>query len=184
MYFSSYGSRLDLQGWGSGVATSGYGYAFDPGDVRQRYTASFSGTSSASPIVAGSVLALQGALKGRGLRVATPEEIREALVATGTLQLGSEHIGPLPRLSEALTFLVNRISPAARWRTWEPFNGAMGTKPAGIPRDRNHPNRLLGTGSLWCARVVAITTVPDCRRWLASPVNRPRHQPVLRRTAS
>lgn len=130
LWFSSYGSRLDMQGWGSGVTTGGYGDAFNPGDVRQRYTYAFSGTSSASPIVAGSVLALQGALKARGLRVATPQEMREALVATGTAQGGTTHIGPLPRLPEALNFLINRISPGLRWRSWESFTGTMGSKPA------------------------------------------------------
>lgn len=130
LWFSSYGSRLDVQGWGSSVTSSGYGDAFDPGDARQRYTYGFSGTSSASPIVAGSILALQGALKARGLRVATAEEMREALVSTGTAQSGTTHIGPLPRLADALNFLINRINPAARWRSWESFAGTMGSKPA------------------------------------------------------
>jgi hypothetical protein len=84
LYFSSYGSRVDVQGWGQSVTTSGYGGAFDPGDIRQRYTHSFNGTSSASPIVAGSVLAVQGALKARGVALATPSEMRETLVLTGT----------------------------------------------------------------------------------------------------
>lgn len=125
--FSTWGSRVDAQGWGSGVATTGYGDAFNPGDVRQRYTRSFSGTSSASPIVAGAVLALQGALKAQGLRVATPLEMRSALAETGTPQSGSEHIGPLPNLPAALPWLVDRIAPSARWRTWESFAGALGT---------------------------------------------------------
>ena len=50
--FSSYGQRVDLQGWGHRVTTTGYGGLFDPSDIRQRYTSSFNGTSSASPIVA------------------------------------------------------------------------------------------------------------------------------------
>lgn len=59
--FSCHGSRIDANGWGQNVATTGYGYLFNPGDVRQHYTAGFSGTSSATPIVAGAVVALRGA---------------------------------------------------------------------------------------------------------------------------
>ena len=42
--FSNFGSRVDVQGWGNGVATLGYGTSiplmnlFDPGDAKQRYT--------------------------------------------------------------------------------------------------------------------------------------------------
>jgi serine protease len=102
--FSSFGSRVDVQGWGQNVTTAGYGGAFDPGDIRQRYTLTFSGTSSATPIVAGSVVSIQGVLKACGLPPLTPDEMRNALVSTGTPQgtsLGG-HIGPLPDIKEAL----------------------------------------------------------------------------------
>jgi subtilisin family serine protease len=103
--FSSYGSRVDLQGWGESVATAGYGALFDPGDVRQRYTAYFSGTSSASPIVAGAVAAVQGALLAQGMDPLAPGEIRELLVSTGTDQPEPDAqtpIGPLPDIAAAL----------------------------------------------------------------------------------
>lgn len=129
LYFSTYGSRVDVHGWGQGVTTTGYGDAFNPGDARQLYTYQFSGTSSASPIVAGSVLALQGALKARGLRVATPLEIRDALTLTGTPQTGSEHIGPLPNLGAALDWLVTRIGGGPSWRPWESFAGSLLSNP-------------------------------------------------------
>jgi Subtilase family len=55
--FSDYGSRVDLQGYGSLVATTGYG---DLQNVKHRkYTETFGGTSSASPIVAGAVASIQ-----------------------------------------------------------------------------------------------------------------------------
>ena len=73
--FSTYGSRVDLQGCGESVATAGYGALFDPGDVRQRYTDHFSGTSSASPIVAGAVAAVQGALLAQEMDPLAPAEI-------------------------------------------------------------------------------------------------------------
>jgi subtilisin family serine protease len=102
--FSSYGSRVDLQGWGQNVTTTGYGGAFDPGDSRQRYTHTFSGTSSATPIVAGAVLAIQGVVKQCGLPPLTPSQIRDAMVSTGTPQSPAVagHIGPLPRIKQAL----------------------------------------------------------------------------------
>jgi len=105
--FSSYGSRVDVQGWGQAVATTGYGDAFNPGDIRQRYTNTFSGTSSATPIVAGTILAIQGALKAAGIPLAKPKAMRKTLVKTGTPQSnpGTGHIGPLPRTKAALNKL-------------------------------------------------------------------------------
>ncbi len=64
--FSSYGSRVDANGWGANVASTGYGNLFFPNsDRRQSYTASFSGTSSASPIVTSAVVALLGAARAQ-----------------------------------------------------------------------------------------------------------------------
>jgi subtilisin family serine protease len=106
--FSSYGSRLDLQGWGNNVMTAGYGFFYanqdNPNNPNFWYISTFGGTSSASPIVAGAVANLQGiALKQLG-QPFTPAEIRKVLVQTGTPQLGNtaEHIGPLPNLRKAI----------------------------------------------------------------------------------
>ncbi|MGO7983942.1 S8 family serine peptidase, partial [Rhizobium johnstonii] len=52
--FSNYGSRIDCFGWGEGIDTTG-GSGTGTGD----YTTGFSGTSGASPIVAGAALLLQ-----------------------------------------------------------------------------------------------------------------------------
>lgn len=60
--FSCFGSIVDANGWGYFVATTGYGnLSTVGGDPRQRYTDSFSGTSSATPMVAAAVAALRGA---------------------------------------------------------------------------------------------------------------------------
>jgi serine protease len=112
--FSSFGSRVDLQGWGSDVTTTGYGDAFDPGDIRQRYTFLFNGTSSASAIVAGAVLEIQGVLKNVTRSVARPKALRAALVATGSAQ-GQQvpgHMGPLPNVGAALIY-VKKIGSVA-----------------------------------------------------------------------
>ena len=107
--FSSFGSRVDVQGWGESVATTGYGNFYrNPDDFTNSnswYTNSFSGTSSASPIVAGAAANLEGiALKQFGTP-SSPAEIRELLVGTGNPQLGNtaEHIGPRPDLRSAIT---------------------------------------------------------------------------------
>jgi hypothetical protein len=48
MDFSSYGSRVDAQGWGSLVVTTGYGDLYSRGgDTTSAYTQEFAGTSSA-----------------------------------------------------------------------------------------------------------------------------------------
>lgn len=109
---SAYGSRLDVQGWGTGVVSAGYGDLFDPGDLRQRYTASFSGTSSASAIVAGAAASVQGAVLAHGLPPLDPGEMRDLLVATGTPQSGADLIGPLPDIVAALGTLGIAAAPA------------------------------------------------------------------------
>lgn len=113
--FSNYGMRVDLQGYGSGVVTTGYGGLFDPGDPRQLYTAMFSGTSSASPIVTASVACIQGRFKSvSGGYTKTAKEIRDLLYATGSPQTGttSQHIGPRPDLGAAMP-LVTALSAYA-----------------------------------------------------------------------
>jgi hypothetical protein len=109
--FSNYGSRVDVQGWGRKVATLDYG-DLQACDREQRenvdrdYTNEFSGTSSASPIVAGAAVIVQGVAKQRG-RVLTPHELRDLLRKTGTPQAGNtkENIGPRPDLARALNAL-------------------------------------------------------------------------------
>lgn len=103
--FSNYGARVNLQGHGAGVVTCGYGDLFNGGhDERQYYTATFSGTSSALPVVAGAAASLQGICKARfDGAVLDADEMRDILIATGSPQQGgaSTHIGPRPNLRAA-----------------------------------------------------------------------------------
>lgn len=106
--FSNFGSRVDVQGWGRKVATLDYGdlQACDRErreNVDRDYTGEFSGTSSASPIVAGAAVLLQSAAKQAG-RTLTPAEVRDLLKSTGTPQAGNtkQQIGPRPDLARAL----------------------------------------------------------------------------------
>lgn len=60
--FSSFGSRVDVNGWGAGVATTGYGALFHvAGTTTQDYTGGFNGTSSGSAIIASVVTAVRSA---------------------------------------------------------------------------------------------------------------------------
>jgi serine protease len=109
--FSNYGARVDVQGWGRKVATLDYG-DLQACDVEHRenvdrdYTNEFSGTSSASPIVAGAAILAQSVAKQSG-RTLSPLEMRELLRSTGTPQAGNtkQHIGPRPDLKRALEAL-------------------------------------------------------------------------------
>jgi hypothetical protein len=106
MPFSNYGGRVDLQGWGECVVTTGYGYLTPGVSKNEWYTGTFGGTSSASPIVAGAVAALQGINIQRNGNPLSPAMVRDVLVATGTPQdtsSDSGHIGPLPNLRAAAT---------------------------------------------------------------------------------
>ena len=64
--FSCHGSRIDANGWGLLVTSAGYGDLFNAGgDPRQYYTSAFNGTSSASPMVAATVVAILGAARAQ-----------------------------------------------------------------------------------------------------------------------
>jgi len=105
---STFGSRVNLQGWGAAVFTAGYGDFFQlGGDKRQRYTDTFDGTSSASAMVAGGVALLQSySEQVHGCRL-EPGAARQLLIDTGFPQLGAGgHIGPFPDLASAAADLL------------------------------------------------------------------------------
>ena len=105
--FTNYGSRLDIQGWGENVMTTGYGYTFNgDGDENQYYWTHFSGTSSASSMVAGAAILIQSYLKNVKGYTLNPTSMRQRLAITGTPQTGTNHIGPLPNLKNALQSFV------------------------------------------------------------------------------
>jgi hypothetical protein len=115
MCFTNFGSRVDLQGWGQNVATLGNRINKDgsnmlPGNIQvngsdqnQWYTTIFSGTSSATPIVAGAVASLQGFRKAHSLAPFTSVSMRDFLRQTGVAQASdTRQIGPLPNLRAAI----------------------------------------------------------------------------------
>ncbi|MCL2290243.1 MAG: S8 family peptidase [Bacteroidetes bacterium] len=110
LWFTTYGSRVDVQGWGIDVFTSGYGDEMQiGGDFNQNYTL-FSGTSSATPIVASCVIVLQSYYYSLTGRYMTSKKMRDLLVFTGTPQTGNRHIGPLPNMKKAIEKIDNMLN--------------------------------------------------------------------------
>ncbi|EML9734695.1 TPA: S8 family serine peptidase [Bacillus cereus] len=105
-YFSNYGSRVDVYGWGNAVDTTD---AKPSEFITNLYTSSFAGTSSASPIIAGAAASIQGIVKNNQGRVYTPSELRDILSdsSTGTKSNNptSDKIGVLPDLKAILSKL-------------------------------------------------------------------------------
>jgi serine protease len=149
MSFSTYGSRVDLQGWGQCVVTTGYGDLQGP--PNPLYTNDFGGTSSASPIVTSAAAILSSVAQQRGFSL-VPRQIRALLKATGTPQVFglSGNIGPLPNLRSALESLSadsfsspQPLSRASVTRTRD--SNAAASKQSGEP---NHAGNA-GGASIW-----------------------------------
>lgn len=102
--YSTYGERVDVQGWGYEVYTTGYNDLPQlNNDFNQRYNY-FSGTSSATPIVASCAIVLQSYYQSLYGTYMTGVQIRDLLKETGTPQ-GSGvfgNIGPLPDMQAAI----------------------------------------------------------------------------------
>ncbi len=129
--FSSFGSRVDVHGWGGGVATLGYGrFKANGEDERQWYTDDFGGTSSASPIVAGAVCSIQGIRRARGLPLLGPVDMRRLLRLTGTPQANASiQIGPLPNLQRALDSSLPSPSLTPAFSGWQSLGGDLISTP-------------------------------------------------------
>ena len=109
--FSNYGASADAQGWGREVTTCGYGNLQGGSNEDLWYTDSFSGTSSASPVVVGAIACVQGNRKAQGQPVFTPAQIRAKLRATGSTQNdapgrpATQRVGNRPNLKQLMGFV-------------------------------------------------------------------------------
>lgn len=142
--FSNYGARVDAQGWGREVTTTG-GFWDRPGDLQGGpeeiawYTDTFSGTSAATPLVGGALAALQGMLKAAAQPPMSPEAARGVLRATGSPQQdapgrpASQRIGNRPDIKAAVTHLLPEAVGSGRAeRYWDEL----------LPYPRELPPRL------------------------------------------
>lgn len=106
--FSNYGARVDVQGWGREVTTTGYGDLQGGSNQDLWYTNQFNGTSSASPVVVGALAATQGVLRARGHRRLNSASARLLVRACGSPQQdapgrpASQRIGMRPNLRELI----------------------------------------------------------------------------------
>lgn len=118
--FSNHGECVDCQGWGREVTTTGYGDLQGGPNEDLWYTDTFSGTSSASPIVTGAIACVQGARRAKNVALMTPATARKLLRTTGAAQTagpnGSGRIGTRPNLRELLASLGERHTEANRNR--------------------------------------------------------------------
>ena len=111
--FSNYGARIDVQGWGREVTTTGYGDLQGGTNEDFWYTDTFSGTSSASPIVVGALGCIQGVIRAAGNPLLTPEAARTLLRNTGSPQQdepgrpATQRIGNRPDLRQMLSQASN-----------------------------------------------------------------------------
>ena len=116
---STYGSRVDVHGWGECIWSTGAGDGHkdpdNPTDKNKWYTGDFSGTSGASPIVAAAVANIQGiAMKKIGFPL-EPKVMRKLLTDTGLPQKGSAaegRIGPLVNLKNAIDKMLEEMKTA------------------------------------------------------------------------
>ena len=155
---SNYGSRLDCYAWGESVTTCGYGdlAPTPPGaPAPADYTAIFAGTSSASAIVAGAALSVQGAATQLGFRL-SPAQMRVVLSANGTPQGPNEigNIGVMPDLKTILDDVLElrpdvyiRDNPLDTGQ--EPQTGNLSISPDIIlrPAAEPDPEAVFGEGS-------------------------------------
>ncbi len=110
--YSTYGTRVDVQGWSENVFACGYGdFIQVGGDFNQGYT-NFSGTSSATPIVASCVIVLQSYYFAQTGTYMTPLQMRTLLKTTGIPQgTGvAGNIGPLPNMQAAIAQINATLS--------------------------------------------------------------------------
>ncbi|HJV08560.1 MAG TPA: S8 family serine peptidase [Acidimicrobiales bacterium] len=143
---SNFGARVNVQGWGQCVVSTGYGDLQGGADPNVHYTNSFSGTSSASPIVAGAAGVLSSVAQQRGTSL-TPQQIRQILRDTGTPQeFGlAGAIGPQPNLHAALAVFTCATPPPATI-TALPGVLTVGTTGDDVIYGTAGPDRILGMG--------------------------------------
>ena len=153
--FSCFGSRIDCYGWGENVDTLS---SDGTNTATNLYTSSFSGTSSASPIVTGAALALQGLAEANLGHRFGPGPCRAILSdpANGTASQNppGDRIGVMPNLRAIIDGDVLNLAPDVYLRDFvgdvgDPHTGAISASPDVIlrPTAESDPQASFGEGS-------------------------------------
>ena len=153
--FSCFGSRIDCYGWGENVDTLS---SDGTNTATNLYTSSFNGTSSASPIVTGAALALQGLAEanlGQRLRtLAVPCHLKRSGKRNGVPESFVDRIGVMPNLRAIIDGDVLNLAPDLYLRDFvgdmgEPHAGAISASPDVILRQtaESDPQASFGEGS-------------------------------------
>jgi serine protease len=151
--YSTFGARIDCYGWGESVDT----LSSTSGGATTAYTGFFSGTSSASPIVAGAALALQGVCQANQQLRLSPRQMRTLLSdpVTNTPPSPTEvtAMGVLPNLRAIIDTQLN-VTPDVYLRdnvadTGDAHLGAISASPDVIlrPAAVADPQAAYGQGS-------------------------------------
>lgn len=154
--FSCHGSRIDCYGWGENVDTLS---SDGTNTATNLYTTGFSGTSSASPIVTGAALAVQGLFQASpaGDRL-DPAQMRALLSdpANGTPSQNPavDRIGVMPNLRAIIDGMMLNLPPDVYLRDFvgdngDPHLGAISSSPDIILRQTAvaDPQGAFGAGS-------------------------------------
>ncbi len=162
---TNFGSRVDCFAWAEDVCTCAYSLYFEPKfpyfSFRDDYPSTFGGTSSASAIVAGAVLLVQGVAQASpslGHRL-SPGEMRVRLsdpdpsINTRSVNHGVDLIGVMPNLKGILTTLG--VAPDVYMRDYVgdtgsvPSVGAISLSPDIIvrPAPEANPGVAFGPGT-------------------------------------
>jgi hypothetical protein len=110
MGYTNFGSRIDCYAWGENVVTAG-GFPSLCENVTNSYTTTFSGTSSASAIITGVAIALQGIAEANLHCRLSPSQVRAFLSneAYGTASANgkaTDKIGVMPDLKKIIRDLL------------------------------------------------------------------------------
>ena len=154
MGFSSYGARVNCYAWGENVDTTS---STSMGSTTA-YTAVFNGTSSASPIITGAALAVQGIVEASAGYRLSPLQMRQVLgnPATGTPSNNPavDRIGVMPDLAAVipgtlgvgLSDVYLRDNPSDNG---DPHTGSISSSPDVIARPTAvaNPQAAYGEGS-------------------------------------
>ena len=156
MNFTNFGSRIDCYAWGENVDTT-TSTTTAPFSTTA-YTGTFNGTSSASPIITGAALAIQGiAESSLGYRFSACQ-LRTLLSnpATGTASNNpaTDRIGVMPDLQAIINSNVIGVAPDIYLRDFvgdvgDPHTGPISTSPDIIvlPAAVANPTASFGPGS-------------------------------------